>query len=151
VNRNCCRQGREVIASDTDVVRISGVWMEISMALARPGYSQSQQISPTRTHKFFPSRVKWYSIQYSLAKEHSPMFLQRLFAACKSFVSRKPPDDLNVEARIILQRVRELMELTPAAPLVSCHGVEPTTAFEPDVGLVATTSYGERAYAEDSH
>lgn len=49
------------------------------------------------------------------------MFLQRTFAAFKSLFSRKPADtDQNAEARIILKRVRELMELTPGTLSASC-------------------------------
>ena len=79
------------------------------------------------------------------------MFLQGLFTACKSVFSRRPPDhDLNAEARVILQRVRELMELTPPMPLTSC-GPESTAALEPVGGLGGIDSYGERSYAEDTH
>jgi hypothetical protein len=79
------------------------------------------------------------------------MFLQRLFAPFRSLFSRRPPDhDLNAEARVILQRVRELMELTPAMPLASCGG-ESTATLEPATSLAATDPYGERSYAEDTH
>lgn len=79
------------------------------------------------------------------------MFLQRLFAPLKSLLSRTPPDhDVNAEARIILQRVRELMELTPPMPLASC-GAESAATFESATDLAATDSYGERSYAEDTH
>jgi hypothetical protein len=78
------------------------------------------------------------------------MFLRRTFAACKSVFSRRPPDhDLNVEARIILQRVRELMDLTPALPPAS-SGLEPTASFEL-AARIAPDPYGERPYAEDTH
>lgn len=78
------------------------------------------------------------------------MFLQRLFAPFKSLFYRRPPDhDLNAEARAMLQRVRELMELTPPLPIASC-GAE-STALESATRLGATDPYGERSYAEDSH
>ena len=79
------------------------------------------------------------------------MFLQRAFTTCKSFLSRRPPDhDLNAEARVILQRVRELMELTPVAPLAPC-GPESTATPESATSLAATDPYGERSYAKDTH
>jgi len=49
------------------------------------------------------------------------MFLQRMLAVPKSLFSRKPPQhDPNAEARMILRRVRELMELAPATPVPCC-------------------------------
>jgi hypothetical protein len=79
------------------------------------------------------------------------MFLRRILAACKSpFLKRPPEQDLNADARVILRRVRELMELTPALPLTSC-GTEPTVSFEAATSLGGTDAYGERTYAEDTH
>ena len=79
------------------------------------------------------------------------MFLRRILAACKpSFLRRPPDDDLNVEARVILQRVRELMELTPALPLTS-SGTESTAGLESAPGFAGRDAYGERTYAEDTH
>ena len=79
------------------------------------------------------------------------MFLHRAFTACKSLFSRRPPDhDLNAEARVILQRVRELMEMTPAMPPPS-RGTEPMATLELAAGLGATGPYEERSYAEDTH
>lgn len=79
------------------------------------------------------------------------MFLQRAFTACKSLLSRRPPDhDLNAEARVILQRVRELMELTPVVPLASC-GPESTATLDSATSLAAAEPYGEKSYAEDTH
>jgi hypothetical protein len=56
------------------------------------------------------------------------MFLQRMFAVPISLFSRKPPQhDPNAEARLILRRVRELMELTPATP---CGAAESAVTVE---------------------
>ncbi len=78
------------------------------------------------------------------------MFLERIFAPFKLF-SRRPPDhDLNAEALVILQRVRELMELTPATSL-DCGNAEPKANFQSAMSVVASETYGERAYAEDTH
>lgn len=77
------------------------------------------------------------------------MFLQRTLAAFKSICFRRPPDhDQNAEARVILQRVRELMEMTPA-PLASC-GAESTVTLEAVPAVAVPDPYGERAYAEDT-
>jgi len=80
------------------------------------------------------------------------MFLERIFAASKSIFSRRPPNhDQQAQARVILQRVRELMELTPSTPIASCAG-ESTAGFEATTSSIAESNiYGERAYAEDPH
>jgi hypothetical protein len=78
------------------------------------------------------------------------MFLQRIFAPFKLFF-RKPPDhDLNAEASVILQRVRELMELTPATPLEAGNGNSKAN-FESAMRIAASDTYGQRVYAEDTH
>ena len=77
------------------------------------------------------------------------MFLQRTFAAFKSLCFRRPPDhDQNAEARVILQRVRELMEITPA-PLASC-GADSRVTLEAVPAVSVPDPYGETAYAEDA-
>jgi hypothetical protein len=79
------------------------------------------------------------------------MFLQRTFAAFKSLFLRRPPDhDENAEARVILQRVRELMELTPPVPLAACDA-DSSASLEAAASILATQPYGERIYAEDTH
>jgi hypothetical protein len=65
------------------------------------------------------------------------MFLQRMLAVPKSLFSRKPPQyDPNAEACVILRRVRELMELTPATPLACGAAESVATVQSSEVNLV---------------
>lgn len=73
------------------------------------------------------------------------MFLQRTFAAFKSLFSRKPADtDQNAEARIILKRVRELMELTPGTLSASC-APEPMVPLDAARAATIVDLYGTYA------
>jgi hypothetical protein len=80
------------------------------------------------------------------------MFLERIFTASKAVFSRRAHNhDQNAEARVILQRVRELMELASPTPIAPCSG-EATVDLESAGGsIVGTNTYGERTYAEDPH
>jgi hypothetical protein len=80
------------------------------------------------------------------------MFLERLFTASKSIFSRtQPKADQNAQASVILQRVRELMELAPSTPIASCAGEINATFELPNGSVAGSDIYGERAYAEDPH
>ncbi len=77
------------------------------------------------------------------------MFLQRIVTASKSiFVRTAPAPEHSAEARIILQRVRELMELTPAlsdaSPLESNLDSASSNSSVPSVGT-------DRIYLEDTY